>query len=250
VDRRVFRSAFPLWFSDSDSGIPDATRGQFESAEGFGKCSSKIVVGQIQPNDRRLTVVALSALYAVPAALCSWRSKPPDAMCPLRTPGRLEQRDQRRALGSGDWAVRKPSVETGRIASRIMLIDSAYETTRSRRGLVGTAAYNCLPSRHTFWKPATNAAYLHQRLNRKSEGNSVVRVGRLEESVGFCLDYDCFALARERWSALDVEVHTDPTAKVLGDEVDNLWSEFGVNGVAGRTQQADNKENTYGHPSP
>jgi hypothetical protein len=58
----------------------------FESAESFGKCSLKIVVGQIQPNDRRLAIVALSALYAVPAALCSWRSKPPDAMCPLRPP--------------------------------------------------------------------------------------------------------------------------------------------------------------------
>ena len=97
----------------------------FESAESLGKCSSRIVVGQIQPNDRRLAIVALSALYAVPAALCSWRSKPPDAMCPLRTPGRLEQRDQRRALGSGDWAARKPSVETGRIACRILLIHGA-----------------------------------------------------------------------------------------------------------------------------
>ena len=104
-----------------------------ESAEGFGKCSSKIVVGQIQPNDGRPTIVALSALYAVPATLCSLCSKPPDAMCPLWSTGRLEERDQRRTLGSGDRAVGKPSVETRRIASRIMLIDSAYETTRWRR---------------------------------------------------------------------------------------------------------------------
>ena len=124
-----------------------------------------------------------------------------------------------------------------------------YETTGSRRGLVGTAASNCLPRRHTFRKLATSATDLHQCLNRKSERNSVVRVGGLEDGLGSCPDYDCFALARERWSFLDVEVHTDPAAEVLGDEVDHLWSESRVNGLARRTQQADNKESTYGYPS-
>ncbi len=28
--------------------------------------------------------------------------------------------------------------------------------------------------------------------------------------VGVCPDHDCFPVAREGWSALDVEVHTDP----------------------------------------
>jgi len=73
-----------------------------ESAEGFGKFSSEIVVGQVQPNDRGLAVVALSALYAVPVALRSRRSEPTHAMCPRRTASRLEERDQRVALGSRD----------------------------------------------------------------------------------------------------------------------------------------------------